>query len=130
MRLYLIVNRYCLGIQAGIQAAHVIPELYEKYRSEGIEDSQLCDWATDHKTVVVLRTLGGHDSVMSLYEALNNVAAPNAFPIAKFHEGELNDSATAVGILLPTEYYTTPKEFLSGSLLEIHSLIGNLPLAA
>lgn len=130
MRLYLIVNRYSMGIQAGIQAMHVIPEMYEKYSGfRNRERNNLKEWANCHKTIMVLRTFGGHDSVSDLFDALLPITNKLGLPIDIFFEPELQDTATAVGIVVPTEYYDVPVEEQSQDMFDLHTLLDKFPFA-
>ena len=132
MRLYLIVNRYSMGVQAGIQGLHVIPELYEKYNGmfPTSEATKLSTWAQDHKTVMLLRSFGGHDSIAELQEKIAPLARNLALPFAVFHESAMRNCATAFGIVVPTEYYETPFDDLGdGDLMQIRDIIGQFPFA-
>jgi len=105
MRLYLIVNSYSIGIQAGIQGAHVIPELYEKYLNTDVWCptylERLREWAQRGKTIVVLKGPGGNDEMETLYEDLSYLARAEKLPYALFREGALRNSCTAIGIVVP-----------------------------
>lgn len=132
MRLYLIVNRYSLGIQAGIQALHVVPKLYEKLRSPKWDpeySKNLSDWACNHETVMVLRTFGGHDSIEELYPAIAAPARELKMPFAIFREAALRNSSTAVGVVVPTAYYSHPVEELSEPLQKLHAALDQFPFA-
>jgi len=134
MRLYLVVCRYSIAIQAGIQAMHVIPEMYEKYlkpvSKNVLPRTKLQDWAQNHKTVMVMRTFGGHDSVQDLFIELASPATSMNLPFAMFYEGAMNNAATAVGIVVPTEYYSTPVEEQNEFLQSIHASLDKFPFAA
>ncbi len=137
MRLYLVVNRYSIAIQAGIQAMHVIPELYEKYtnpvnnihRRHPDFARNLSRWATHYKTVIVLRSFGGHDSIEYLYSAIGTPCDEQKIPHALFRESELRDTATAFGLVVPTEYHAKPFEDLNPDLQAIHEVLDKLPFA-
>jgi len=102
MRAYFFGNMYLSPIQQGIQAAHVTHELFLKY---GI-DSQLFDWAHDHKTMILLN--GGYSvnlrDLMTLFDTHKN-----PYPWAHFNEGDdsLDGALTSVGIILPERIYVT-----------------------
>lgn len=132
MRLYLIANRYSLGIQAGIQAMHVIPELYEKFQSPKWDPQfgeTLSLWARKHKTVMVLRTFGGDESIEELYTEIAKPARELKLPFALFRESALRNSATACGIVVPTAYYSHPVEELDLGLQNIHAALDKFPFA-
>lgn len=132
MRLYLIANRYSLGIQAGIQAMHVIPELYEKFKSPKwapAYSETLSDWAVNHKTVMVLRTFGGDESIEDLYAEIAAPARSLKLPFALFREGALRNSATACGVVVPTAYYSHPVEELSEDLQKLRAALDKFPFA-
>ena len=134
MRLYLVSTRYSMGIQAGIQAMHAIPELYEKFLNTDVWDSKflatLREWAQKHKTIMHLRTFGGNDSIEELYETVSKPARALKLPYALFREAELRNSATSVGVVVPTSYYETPFEELSPELQELKAALDRFPFAS
>lgn len=132
MRLYLIVNRYSMSVQAGIQGMHVIPELYEKFLNPKWNRaylSNLSDWARNHKTIMLLRTFGGDESIEELYEKIAPPAKGLQMPFALFREGAMRNCATAVGVVVPTAYYSHPIEELSGDLLTLRETLSPFPFA-
>jgi hypothetical protein len=107
LRAYFITNMYTAGIHAGIQSAHCLHEMYEKYQfcsASGI--LHLGNWAREHKTIIVLN--GGYQSNLeSLFFLFGQNAPLLGLPYAKFHESQeaLNGALTCVGIVLPQEVY-------------------------
>jgi len=68
MRAYFFGNMYLSSIQQGIQAAHVVTEMFTKYPidHECIKFDDLNDWANNHKTMILLN--GGYGE--NLYDLL------------------------------------------------------------
>lgn len=116
MRLYAYTNMYTEGIHAGIQTAHVLGELINKYPkiehhvSTGIAvppaNHLLYDWLANHKTIYIYN--GGLASMLwNRYEALREFANQFELPIARFYESKeaLNGALTSVAIVVPEKYY-------------------------
>lgn len=110
MRAYFFGNHYLSSIQQGIQAAHCTTEMFMKYDGNMHQHSALIDWATNHKTMILLN--GGYASTITdLTEFLDNVH-DNDFPYASFYESEecMNGMQTCVGIILPQRIYEMATE--------------------
>lgn len=117
MRAYFFGNMYLSSIQQGIQAAHVVAEMFVKYTNAkrellGVEPNQLHilnHWASEHKTMVLLNAGYGQE-IHNLIDVFNNPANP--LPWAAFNEGEdaLDGALTCIGIILPEEFYEAAKE--------------------
>jgi hypothetical protein len=107
MRAYFFNNFYLSSIQQGIQSAHVVHELFVKYRVTSCgRVLKLHDWAENHKTMIVLN--GGHSaSLRALYVELEALAEELQLPIASFHEDEdsLDGAFTSIGIIVPESIY-------------------------
>lgn len=121
LRLYSFQNFYLSGIHAGIQTAHAIQELNNKYQEiEGADipaQTRLKIWATIDKTIVVVNG-GTQDTLESLYRKLHSFER-SLFPYAYFEEDSgLNNSLTNVSIIVP-------KRVWSGEVLK-NSWIKNL----
>lgn len=107
-RAYFIGNMYLSSIQQGIQAAHVLQEMHNKYffMSSGAAHA-LFEWGRNDKTIILLN--GGYASALQeLYENLLFWSFNGTeFPVAKFHEEHdaLNGALTSVGIILPESVY-------------------------
>lgn len=112
MRLYTFCNYYLSSIQQGIQSAHVLAEMFNKYRTARHrpldQEGMLWDWSTIHKTMVVLN--GGNSAdIEDLYSFFFAHQHVSIYPFAKFHEDRdsLHGALTCVGIILPNEIYDT-----------------------
>jgi peptidyl-tRNA hydrolase len=107
MRLYTFCNMYLSPIQNGIQTAHVVAEMFAKYsNAEKKNHHPLLEWASDHKTIIVLNA-GYGDELYKLYELFEKESNP--YPWAHFHESKeaLDGAFTCIGILLPDRIYET-----------------------
>lgn len=139
MRLYSFVNMYLSPIQHGIQTAHVVSDLYEKYRNIDVKKhgavarDTLYDWGKNHKTIIVLN--GGFSS--NLDDICHYISNQDVYPYVKFHEGkdELCGAVTAVGIVLPEYVYMlgkenyTPPHMVSKTDIDISEIISKYKLA-
>jgi hypothetical protein len=108
MRLYAFTNMYMEGIHAGIQTAHALGELYNKYGMypKEPEFAKLEDWSKNHKTIYIYN--GGLSSMLwDRYQALREFTLQFGLPIARFYESKeaLNGALTAVALVVPEEYY-------------------------
>lgn len=104
MRCYHLNNMYMSSIQQGIQSAHAQMELFVKYQTPTNQKSMLYDWATNHKTMIVLN--GGFLSDMvSAYQFFDS--DKNPYPYVKFHESDeaLGGILTNIAIVLPEKSY-------------------------
>jgi hypothetical protein len=104
MRAYFFGNMYLSSIQQGIQAAHVVADMFVKYPYHDPEAEILRAWATDHKTMVLLN--GGYsETIRDLVEFLDTCRNP--LPWASFNEGvdALDGALTDVGIIIPEKIY-------------------------
>jgi len=115
MRAYYFGNMYLSSIQQGIQAAHVTAEMFTKYLTpaSGQEKHELLiDWASSHKTMVLLNA-GYGENIRDLIRFFNDYENP--FPWAEFYEGEdaLDGALTCIGIILPEKIYEGSKELRS-----------------
>jgi hypothetical protein len=116
MRCYHLNNMYMSSIQQGIQSAHAQMELFVKYQQTTKQKSMLCDWATNHKTMIVLN--GGFMSDMiDAYTFLDS--DKNPYPYTKFHESEeaLGGILTNIAIVLPEKSYKL-SEFLRTRIVD------------
>ncbi len=126
MRCYFFGNFYMSSIQQGIQASHVVSEMFVKYRysidhtltkTEELEKI-LNTWAIDHKTVVLLNG-GDADALIDMKAFLNDSANP--YPHAFFEEspGALNGCLTSVGVVLPERMYDAVSTKIGRAYLRI-----------
>lgn len=143
MRLYTFGNYYMSSIQQGIQASHVVSELFVKYRDTGINHDydylpaingieyqikvdNLYDWAENHKTMVCLNggnLLGLEDILTLLKDVQNNL------PWAVFYEDEmsLGGILTNVGIIIPEHIYDSAyKVRNSNHVISNNNLYGSM----
>ena len=110
-RLYTFINFYLSQIQQGIQTAHIVHELFMKYRvMSSAAPGRLDEWATNHKTIIVLNGGEGR-SIAEMLEVTKPLAAKMDLPFADFHEDEgLGNIRTGFGIVLPEEIYDAKYE--------------------
>jgi hypothetical protein len=109
MRIYCFGNMYLSSIQQGIQATHVIAEMFVKYSSPDKESHySLHEWARSYKTIILLN--GGHSS--NIWSLIKFFSIPeNPYPWTYFTESSdaLDSAITSVGIVLPEKIYDTAK---------------------
>lgn len=121
MRAYFLGNMYLSSIQQGIQAAHVVHEMFTKYEMDCLYEPDksavplLWEWARSHKTMVLLN--GGYQSdLREFLEFLD--CGENVYPHASFCEEEasINGALTSVGIVLPERVYGAIVEVREGKV--------------
>lgn len=107
MRAYFFQNFYLQGIHAGIQSQHTTAEMFVKYTDESYQQSMLFEWATKHKTTIVLN--GGTQK--DLKDIVFWLELLEQFPFAYFNESDdcLNGALTNVGVILPEYIYSAPR---------------------
>jgi len=106
---------YLSPIQQGIQSAHSQMELFVKYDKKSKKGSALFDWATNHKTMIVLN--GGF--LYDMEAALNFFDQPNnPYPYSEFYESKeaLGGILTNIAIVLPEKSYKL-SEFLRNKMV-------------
>lgn len=113
MRCYHINNFYLNGIHAGIQSAHAQHELAVKYLGDTVQKNpyftpareSYLEWATKHKTIIVLN--GGMQCDLERWVELLSRNPVNAYAWAPFHEAQeaLNGALTNVALVLPEHIY-------------------------
>lgn len=110
-RLYSFVNAlYMKEIQWGIQTAHVIPELYNKYTcyagAPEVEHQIIGDWAKRDKTIIILNG-GIYEDLRKIRALLTELSEDLLLPWAFFEEDlqSLGGILTAVGIIVPSYIY-------------------------
>ncbi|QCQ59689.1 hydrolase [Rheinheimera phage Barba8S] len=106
MRAYFFQNFYLQGIHAGIQSQHTTAEMFVKYSDQPNYNNVLFEWASKHKTTIVLN--GGMQK--DLLEIVN-VLEDLPYPFAYFREEQdaLNGAVTNVGVILPEVVYVAPR---------------------
>lgn len=95
---------YMSSIQQGIQSAHAQMELFVKYQTLTNQKSMLYDWATNHKTMIILN--GGFlKDMVDTYSFFDS--DENPYPYVKFHESDdaLGGILTNIAIVLPEKSY-------------------------
>ena len=108
MRGYFLTNMYLSPIQHGIQSAHCLQEINNKYQNRPADHIQLLDWATNHKTMYVLNG-GTSDQMKQILELFKWESNP--YPWAYFNEPSIDDALTCVGIIIPEEVYKNDHDF-------------------
>lgn len=106
MRLYTFGNYYLSSIQQGIQAAHVIADIFVDPFITTEQGNILREWAQQHKTMVCLN--GGNSmDLFELYHEIKGIAQALDLPCGIFREDEvsLNEAITCVGIVIPSHIY-------------------------
>jgi peptidyl-tRNA hydrolase len=124
--MYFLGNMYISQIQHGIQAAHVIAEMFTKYKNtSSIESEILDDWARKYKTIIVLN--GGYQSELeSALIKIQNSSVLRKLPYAYFREEQtaLNGALTCVGIVLPEIFYQVDSEKINEFQFNMHKMFG------
>lgn len=114
MRGYFFVNAlYMKEIQWGIQSLHTVADMFVAYPENSKPGSLLYDWATSHKTAILLNG-GNHFALNELYLGIVRSAIEEGYPIMSFQEDEqsLNRATTCVGLILPTHLCDVIDEFV------------------
>lgn len=100
---YFVTHAYMSQIQRGIQSAHVIQSMYEKYSGKRDHAARVFrDWMNSHRTMIVLN--GGNSAmVKASMERTEMRDGESRYPLASFHEDEqsMEGMMTAWGIILP-----------------------------
>jgi hypothetical protein len=107
MRFYGFGNYYLSSLQQGLQAAHLVGELFTQYDLSSSQYDLVKDWGTNHKTMVLLNG-GNSANLQALFELFQKFAREGMpLPFANFHEDEqsLGGALTYVGIVIPEKYY-------------------------
>ena len=101
---YFVTHAYMSQIQRGIQAAHVIQQMYGKMEdSTPIAQEAFREWATQDFTMIVLN--GGNSAMLqNSYHQSYEADEDGSFPIARFFEDSqsMEGMMTAWGIVLPS----------------------------
>lgn len=133
MRLYTFVNHiYLSDKQKGIQSAHVVSELFSensawnKWHKNAY--NMLMTWATDYKTVIVLKG-GNNQALYDLTDELGPLADEIGLPMTSFFEDEesLAGAITCVGIIVPAKIYEyDPDDYRGAALTEAELKLFNI----
>lgn len=110
MKFYSIVQYQMAGIHAGIQTAHAVHAMYEKYLGRSEDDlgrKNLHVWAKNHQTIAILNG-GGSGYIREMY---TDIIVPSAsdlgLPCVMFHESDMASDGmlTAVALVVPKSVY-------------------------
>lgn len=125
LRAYFFGNMYLSSIQQGIQAAHVVTEMFNKYYVKPHPLTHMLNtWAREDKTMILLNAGPGIE-LHRLHRVFSS--SENPFPHATFYEdGDALDGAmTSVGIILPEYIWIGAKQikeqstrYLPGTMLD------------
>ena len=110
LRLYTFVHAYMSPIQHGIQTAHIVGDLLTMSAHTPRQRTQhqiAYDWATDHKTIIVLNG-GNSQSLLNILDVLSTMSNALSLPCVSFYEDGVSMELmrTAVGIVVPESIYT------------------------
>lgn len=107
MRLYTFINFYLSQIQQGIQTAHIVHELFNKYGHIPSDESMLKEWSESHKTIIICNA-GADPQIEELIEMFRRYE----FPWQDFHEDEgLCGARTGCGVVLPDWIYECERKY-------------------
>ena len=118
MRAYFFGNMYLSSIQQGIQAAHALAEIYEAVRGKRELGLQVKEWATNHKTMILLNAGYGEN----LHALVDRFTSPqNTYPWAPLfaEQAALDGAITSVGIILPGIIYNGASAIRLTSMEEV-----------
>lgn len=106
MRLYTFGNFYLSSIQQGIQAAHLVADMFVDHQTPSIARDVLYDWAANHKTMISLNG-GNHADITEKFLLIRRLGAELSLPVGSFSEDEmsLNRAMTCTGIVVPQRVY-------------------------
>lgn len=112
MRLYSFTNYYLSPLQQGLQTAHLVAEMSVDSQHNEWKIYEL--WAVNHKTIII-KNGGNSGELDDLYVLLVEYGKIFDLPCAKFKEdgSSLNYATTAVGIIIPEEFYEA--KFIRGT---------------
>jgi hypothetical protein len=99
---------YLSPIQCGIQSAHCIHDMFNKYIPEPSPDvhatsaawNVLNEWSREHKTMIVLNG-GTSEDLNEVFQSLWAVGLVD-LPFQAFYEPGIGDALTCVGVILTT----------------------------
>ena len=116
LRLYTFINFYLSSIQQGIQSAHIVSELYTKYKFSSAGCAlNIDEWALNHKTIIVCNGGGTAD-----LKAGMAIAEASQYAWAPFYEAPdcLSGALTGFGIILPDVIFSCRRSPLDASVYE------------
>lgn len=97
LRLYSFVNYYLSDLQRGLQTAHVVAEIFLKYKCE---KSTVIDWAFFNKTIIILNG-GNCKSLRNIYQLLYKNSSGYPFDYFEEDQESLNGAISCVGLIFP-----------------------------
>lgn len=129
-RFYGFGNYYLSSIQQGIQAAHVVGEMFVQNSFNEEKMNAVFNWAKNDKTIVLLNG-GNSQSIAEIYQFFTLLSNEMNYPFAKFYEDQqsLNGALTCVGIILPKHVYELMSEMRSGEYNDIGYSLSDIALA-
>ncbi len=108
LRYYTFINFYLSSIQQGIQSAHVISDMFVKYKNTPEMLDRVYDWAENHKVLITLNG-GANEDIQNTYTQLDKLSHKVSWilPVASFNEDEksLGGVMTGCGVVLPQWIY-------------------------
>ena len=91
---YCFTHGYMNTMQQGIQSAHAVVEMFNKYSAETEIGRQLYDWSQRHKTLILLN--GGTGTMfIDTFEWLEEISKEYELPYASFYEPDINKIRTS-----------------------------------
>ncbi len=134
LRLYSFVNYYLSDLQRGLQTAHLVSELFDKYQysSAGAAHS-LSNWAHCGKTIIILN--GGNCYGLScIHDVLEEKNCGYPFDFFTEDAASLNGALTCVGVIFPEFSREELEQFAhipdnTDNFIDIMRLIRSYPLA-
>lgn len=134
LRLYSFVNYYLSDLQRGLQTAHLVAELFQKYQYSSASAALiLSNWAYYNKTIIILNG-GNQNNLDNILNQFQNFEL--GFPFGMFQEDidSLNGALTCVGVIFPEfskeelEQFAHVPEY-ADNFIDLMRLIRSYPLA-
>lgn len=103
-KLYSFVNTYLSDLQKGLQTAHVVSEMVNKYCGDLPTNLEaLAQWVAADKSILIFNG-GNHKSLTEFRVECTRPENPYLFTFFEEDWESLNQSCTAVGLLLPEKF--------------------------
>lgn len=101
LRLYSFVNYYLSDLQRGLQTAHLVSDLFSKYKFKSCGGVLILGtWAHEHKTIMILN--GGNCYGLSyIHDIIQEKNSGYPFDFFTEDVASLNGALTCVGIIFP-----------------------------
>lgn len=105
-RAYFFGNLYLSSIQQGIQAAHVVTQMFSRYQEASEEHELLHAWGRHGVTKVLLEG-GPQANLEIIFQIMQHCASFLRLPCGAFFESQaaLNGALTSVGVVVPESVY-------------------------